>query len=88
MSDIRKRVLNGIVTSDKADKTITVTVKRRVSHPIYSKNYTVSKKYHAHDEKNEANMGDTVEIIESGPISKKKRWMLKSVVEKAKGSEV
>lgn len=88
MSDVKKRVLSGVVSSDKSDKTIVVTTKRRVAHPVYSKNYTVTKKYHAHDEKNEANIGDTVEIIESQPISKKKRWALKTVVEKAKGVEV
>lgn len=79
-----KRTLTGLVVSDKADKTITVLVKRRVAHKLYSKNYTVSKKYHVHDEKNEAKTGDTVEILESQPISKSKRWTLKAIVQVGK----
>jgi len=79
-----KRILKGTVTSAVNDKTIVVSVKRRIRHPLYSKLYSVTKKYHAHDEKNECNVGDTVEIIESQPISKKKRWTLSSVLEKTK----
>jgi small subunit ribosomal protein S17 len=63
------------------DKTVVVEVKRLVTHPIYKKKYTISKKYHAHDGKNEYKIGDVVEIEETKPISKKKRWR---VVKKVK----
>ena len=66
------RTLTGVVTSAKADKTITVTVTSRETHPIYKKQYTVSRKYAAHDENNQAGAGDTVVISESRPISKTK----------------
>jgi len=69
-----RRVLQGTVVSDKADKTITVLVERRVMHPIYKKYIKRSKKYAAHDEKNAYKLGDSVEIIECAPISKRKRW--------------
>lgn len=78
--------LTGIVTSDKADKTITITVTSRETHPIYGKQYTVSRKYTAHDEKNEANKGDRVTIVETRPISKSKAFKLVSVDERAHGS--
>ncbi|MFZ1301376.1 MAG: 30S ribosomal protein S17 [Candidatus Microsaccharimonas sp.] len=78
--------LTGIVTSDKADKTITITVTSRETHPIYGKQYTVSRKYTAHDEKNEANKGDRVTIVETRPISKSKFFNLVSVDERAHGS--
>ena len=78
------RVVTGQVVSDKAAKTITVRVDRRVSHPIYKKQYTISNKFAAHDEKQEANVGDLVEITETRPISKSKTWNLVKVVEKAK----
>ncbi len=78
--------LTGIVTSDKADKTITITVTSRETHPIYGKQYTVSRKYTAHDEKNEANQGDKVTIVETRPISKSKFFTLVSVDERAHGS--
>ena len=80
------KTLTGIVSSDKADKTITVTVTSRETHPIYGKQYTVSRKYAAHDEKNEAKIGDKVVISETRPISKKKSFKLDSVVEKARGT--
>lgn len=73
--------LTGVVSSDVADKTITVTVTRRQTHPIYGKQYTVTTKYAAHDEKNEAHVGDRVEISETRPISKRKTWKLDRVVE-------
>jgi len=76
----------GIVTSDKADKTITVTVTSRETHPVYSKQYTVSRKYAAHDEKNAAKMGDKVVIFESRPVSKTKAFRLDQIVEKSRGS--
>ncbi len=78
--------LTGIVTSDKADKTITITVSSRETHPLYGKQYTVSRKYTAHDEKNEANKGDKVTIVETRPISKSKSFKLVSVDERAHGS--
>jgi small subunit ribosomal protein S17 len=78
--------LTGIVSSDKADKTITITVSTRETHPIYGKQYTVTRKYTAHDEKNEANMGDKVTIAETRPISKRKTHVLVSINERAHGS--
>lgn len=71
-----RRVLQGVVVSDKAEKTVTVLVERRVMHPIYKKFVKRSKKYLAHDENGAAKMGDTVDIIECAPISKRKRWTL------------
>jgi small subunit ribosomal protein S17 len=75
--------ITGIVSSDKADKTIVVTVRERKTHPLYRKQYTVSKKFIAHDENNEAKIGDKVVIVETRPISKRKSHKLTSVVEKA-----
>lgn len=75
------RKLVGTVTSDVQDKTIQVAVARRVTHPVYGKQYTVTKKFAAHDEKNEAHRGDKVEIVESRPISKHKTWKLNRIVE-------
>lgn len=80
------KTLTGIVTSDKADKTITITVTSRETHPIYGKQYTVSRKYAAHDEKNEAKEGDKVTVAETRPISKRKTFTLVSIDEKARGS--
>ena len=80
------KTLTGIVTSSKRDKTITVTVTSRETHPIYGKQYTINRKYQAHDEKNEAGEGDKVVIIETRPISKTKSFTLASIVEKARGS--
>ena len=71
-----KRTLNGVVVNDKSNKTVVVLVKRKYSHPLFDKVMTASKKYHAHDEKNKFKIGDKVQIIESRPISKKKRWMV------------
>ena len=69
-----KKILNGRVIKDKNDKTIIVLVKRKYSHPFFKKVLTASKKYHAHDEKNKYKVGDNVEIIETKPISKRKKW--------------
>ncbi|MDB5159933.1 MAG: rpsQ [Candidatus Saccharibacteria bacterium] len=80
------KTLTGIVTSNKADKTITITVTSRETHPIYGKQYSVSRKYTAHDEKNEANEGDKVTISEVRPISKTKSFTLVTINEKARGS--
>jgi small subunit ribosomal protein S17 len=74
----------GIVTSDKMDKTITVTVERRVKHPKYGKFVKRSSKFMAHDEKQESGIGDTVKIMEIRPMSKLKRWRLVEIVERAK----
>ncbi len=69
-----KRILQGVVVSDKCDKTVTVKVTRRVTHEKYKKIISLSKKYAAHDEKNQFKIGDTVKIIECRPISKSKSW--------------
>ncbi|MFZ1459011.1 MAG: 30S ribosomal protein S17 [Candidatus Saccharimonadales bacterium] len=77
--------ITGIVTSDVQDKTIVITVTSRQTHPIYGKQYTVSRKYTAHDEKNEAHIGDRVEVSESRPYSKTKTWKLERIVESGHG---
>ena len=74
----------GVVFSNKMDKTITVAVKWKEKHPIYGKFVNKTKKYHAHDEKNECNIGDTVSIMETRPLSKLKRWRLVEIIERAK----
>lgn len=76
------RTIIGTVSSAKGDKTIVVTVHTRKTHPIYRKQYTVSKKFMAHDEKNEAEAGDKVAIVETRPISKRKHFMLDRIIEK------
>lgn len=80
------KTLTGIVTSDKADKTIVITVTSRETHPIYGKQYTVNRKYIAHDENNEANEGDRVTIKETRPISKRKSFVLAEVNERSHGT--
>ena len=80
------KTLTGVVTSDLRDKTITVTVTSRETHPLYRKQYTVSRKYTAHDEKNEAKKGDKVSIVETRPISKTKSFTLSKVIEKSRGT--
>ena len=79
------RTLTGVVSSDKRDKTITVMITSRETHPLYRKQYTITRKYTAHDEKNEAHEGDTVMIEETRPISKTKTWSLVKVIEKSHG---
>jgi len=74
----------GLVSSDKMDKTITVTVERKVKHPIYGKFVKKTNKFHAHDEEGVAGIGDTVRIMETRPLSKTKRWRLVEIIEKAK----
>ena len=74
----------GVVASNKMDKTITVAVERKVKHPIYGKFVKKTTKFHAHDEKNECSIGDTVKIMETRPLSKSKRWRLVEVIEKVK----
>ncbi|MBF0156506.1 MAG: 30S ribosomal protein S17 [Magnetococcales bacterium] len=71
-----KRVMQGLVVSDKMDKTVVVRVERRVKHPLYGKIIKRSKQYKAHDESNSCKMGETVRIEECRPISKDKRWMV------------
>ncbi|MBK1866971.1 30S ribosomal protein S17 [Taklimakanibacter albus] len=80
-----KRVLEGVVVSDKNDKTIVVKVERRLTHPVLKKTVRLSKKYHAHDEKNTAKIGDVVWIEETKPLSKQKRWLLVDKTAEAKG---
>ena len=79
-----RKVRTGVVFSNKMDKTITVAVKWKEKHPIYGKFVSKTKKYHAHDEKNECNIGDTVSIMETRPLSKMKRWRLNEINERAK----
>ena len=74
----------GVVTSNKMDKSITVAIKWKEKHPIYGKFVNKTKKYHAHDEKNECGIGDTVKIMETRPLSKTKRWRLVQIIERAK----
>ncbi len=79
-----KRMLQGKVTSNKADKTIIVTVERQVMHPLYKKFFKRTKKFMAHDEENTCQIGDIVRIKESRPLSARKRWILENIVTKAK----
>lgn len=79
-----RRTLVGRVVSDKRAKTVTVLVERRVKHELYGKIVARSRKYHAHDENGEYKMGDTVEIVESRPLSKTKNWVVTRLVEKAR----
>lgn len=87
MSEVRtgdRKTRIGIVTSDKMDKTIVVTIKTKKKHPLYGKTVNYSSKLKTHDENNEAGVGDTVKIMETRPLSKDKRWRLVEIVEKAK----
>ena len=79
-----RKVRTGVVSSNKMDKTITVAVKWKEKHPIYGKFVNKTKKYHAHDEKNDCNIGDTVTIMETRPLSKLKRWRLIQINKRAK----
>ncbi len=78
------QTLTGKVVSDKMDKTVTVLVERRVTHPLYAKVVKRSKKYHAHDEANECKEGDIVEIKSTRPVSKTKAWVVSRLIEKAR----
>ena len=80
----KRKVRVGIVSSDKMEKTITVNVNGKKSHPLYGKAIPFTKKYKAHDEKNDAQEGDTVEIVETRPLSKTKCWRLTKVIERKK----
>lgn len=77
------RVLTGVVVSDKNNKTIVVSVETSKTHPVYKKKYKQTKRYQAHDEKNEAHTGDLVSIVETKPVSATKRFALQSVISKA-----
>ena len=79
-----KKQIVGVVTSTKMDKTIAVKVERRLKHPMYGKFVRKSNKFLAHDEKNDCNEGDIVKIKESRPLSRRKRWSLVEVIERAK----
>ena len=74
----------GVVTGNKANKTVTVKIRRRLQHPMYGKFLEKSKNFHAHDEDNACNVGDTVRIMETRPLSKLKRWRVVDIIEKAK----
>ncbi|MDF1486974.1 30S ribosomal protein S17 [Tessaracoccus caeni] len=80
----RRKVLQGVVVSDKMDKTIVVLVEDRVKHPLYGKVMTKSSRLKAHDEQNEAGIGDRVRVMETRPLSAQKRWRLVEIVERAK----
>lgn len=79
-----RKVRDGVVVSDKMDKTVVVLVERRVKHPKYHKTVTKSKRYKAHDEANDAKVGDRVRIVETRPLSKTKRFRVQTVLERAK----
>ena len=79
-----KRVLQGVVVSDKQDKTVVVKVERRFTHPVMKKTVRRTKNYHAHDEANAAGVGDRVLIMETRPLSATKRWRVVQILEKAK----
>ena len=79
-----RKTREGVVTSDKMQKTVVVSVERRVPHPVYGKMVTRSKKYKAHDEENSAKVGDRVRIMETRPLSKDKRWRVVEIVERAR----
>ena len=78
----QKKVMVGTVVSNKMDKTVVVMVERLKKHPLYKKTLRVRKKFKAHDEKNECNIGDIVEIMETRPLSKEKRWRVSKIIEK------
>lgn len=87
MAEQRRRVLLGEVVSNRMQKTITVKVERRVRHPIYERVVKRSKKFHAHDEHNQCQIGDQVRIIETRPLSKTKRWRLLEIIRRREGAE-
>ena len=80
MTRSRRKTRVGSVTSDKMDKTIVVNVERRFAHPLYGRQVTRHRKYYAHDEENQAQVGDVVRIVETRPLSKNKRWRLGEVI--------
>jgi small subunit ribosomal protein S17 len=78
----RRKSRVGLVVSNKMEKTVTVVIERRVAHAFYGKQQTRTKKYHAHDEKNEYKVGDVVRIVETRPLSKTKRWRVAELIER------
>lgn len=78
----QRKTRTGVVVSDAMDKTVTVNIERRFAHPLYGKGMKRTKKYHAHDEKNEYQTGDTVRIVETRPLSKTKRWRVLELIER------
>lgn len=80
----RRKVRTGVVVSDKMDKTVLVRIDRQVRHPLYGKTVRRSSKLAAHDETNDAHVGDTVRVVETRPLSKSKRWRVVEIVERAK----
>ena len=79
-----RKTRQGLVVSDKMDKTVVVAIERRVAHPVYGKMVTRTKRLKAHDEQNSAKVGDTVRIVETRPLSKDKRWRLLEIIERAR----
>ena len=79
-----RKVREGVVVSDKMDKTVVVAIKDKAKHPLYKKTINKTKKLKVHDENNECGIGDTVEIVETGPLSKDKHFRLSRIIEKAK----
>ncbi len=82
MKERRKRLV-GVVTSDKMDKTVVVRVERKYRHPLYKKVVSDAKKYMAHDEENACRLGDRVQIVESRPLSRRKRWVVEEILVRA-----
>lgn len=80
----RRKTRTGVVVSDKMEKTVVVTITQTVRHPLYGKIYKRNSKLHAHDEANDAHVGDRVRVMETRPLSKTKRWRVVEVVERAK----
>ena len=80
----RRQTLQGLVVSDKMEKTVTVSVERTVMHPLYKRFVKKTKKFAAHDEENECRVGDRVVIVATRPLSKRKRWRVQEIVERAK----
>ena len=87
MAEHQRKILLGEVVSNRMQKTITVKVERRVRHPVYERVIKRSKKFHAHDERNQCQIGDQVRIIETRPLSKTKRWRLLEIVRRQAGVE-
>ena len=83
-SESKKRILQGVVISNKPDKSIIIKVVRQVAHPLYKKYFKKSKKFIAHDENNDCNVGDIVRVASCRPLSKRKTWDLVEIVERAK----
>lgn len=80
----RRKARQGTVVSDRMDKTVVVAVERRTAHPLYGKMIKRTKRYHAHDEANDARTGDTVRIVETRPLSRTKRWRVAEILERAR----